>query len=36
MEDPYSELAGCIIRLKEEIVELTAAVLHLSSVILDE
>jgi hypothetical protein len=36
MDDPYTELAGCVIRLKEEIVELTAAVLHLASVMLDE
>jgi hypothetical protein len=36
MDDPYTELAGCVIRLKEEIVELTAAVLHLTSVMLDE
>ena len=25
MDDPYTELAGAIIRLKEEIVELTGA-----------
>ena len=36
MEDPYTELAGTILRLKEEIVELTAAVLHLASVINNE
>jgi hypothetical protein len=26
MEDPYTELAGCVIRLREEIIELTGAV----------
>ena len=30
MEDPYTELAGEILRLREEIIELTAAVLHLA------
>ena len=35
MEDPYAELAGAIYRLKDEIVELTGAVLHLLEVIKD-
>ena len=29
MEDPYTELAGAVIRLKEEMIELTGAVLEL-------
>lgn len=31
MEDPYTELTRAIIKLKEEIVELTAAILNLEN-----
>ena len=33
MEDPYTELARAIIRLKEEIIELNSAVLELIQVV---
>lgn len=33
MEDPYTELAGVIIRLKEEIIELNSAILELIQVV---
>ena len=35
MEDPYTELSRQLVNLREEIIELTAAVLHLAGELLE-